>query len=97
MKLLLFTLTIFSLNFIFTNNIHAIVVIVPAILIPIVNLIVWIISVISVPIAGLLFAYSRVKKVSYKKILLILFAILFLVSLVAFVILRMANPDRPIY
>lgn len=97
MKLLLFISSFFGLSFIFASNAYAIVVIVPAILIPIVNLVVWIVGAVSVPVAGVLFAYSKVKKVSHKKILSTLFIVLFLVALITFILLRIVNPDRPIY
>ena len=76
---------------------HAIIVIVPTVLIPIVNIVVLIIGVLTAPIVGLTTLYFKMKSKSLVRGIVLGVIIVLVISLLAVFLLKIINPERPIY
>lgn len=76
---------------------HAIIVIIPTVLIPIVNIVVWIVGVITAPVVGLSALYFSFKKKSTVKGVLFGILLVLLITLTVAVVIKIMNPNRPIY
>jgi hypothetical protein len=87
----------FILFFISTKEAHAIIVIIPAILIPIVSIVVWIITAVTTPVLALSIIYFKIKKKSPFLGILFGVGLLLLLGAIITVILKLLNPERPIY
>ncbi len=92
-SILLF-LVIFALS---VNDAKAIVVLIPVILIPIVNVVVWIIGAIATPVVGLTTLYFKIKKKSPVIGILIGVVLLLLLGIIITIVFKIINPQRPIY
>lgn len=79
------------------SNAYAIIVIIPAVLIPIVNIVVWIIGAISAPIIAMSAFYFKLKNKSVLKGVVIGIALLLIISLLIILIFKLVDPQRPIY
>lgn len=97
MKLISGVLLTTILFFASTRNAHAIIVIVPTILVSIVNIVVIIIGVLATPVVGLSVFYSSLKKNSLKRGFYIGILILIIISIVIALTIKIVNPSRPIY
>lgn len=76
---------------------YAIIVVIPAILIPIVQIVVWIVTAIATPIIGLSALYFKFKNKPVFKGVLLGLVILILIALVVGLSFKFLNPQRPIY
>ena len=75
---------------------HAIVAIVPTVLIPIVNIVVLIIGALTAPIVGLTTLYFKIKERSLLKGVIIGLAILLILTIVMILVFKIINPQRPL-
>ncbi|QQG41959.1 MAG: hypothetical protein HYV90_01445 [Candidatus Woesebacteria bacterium] len=92
-SLLLF-LVIFTLS---VTDAKAIVVLIPVVLIPIVNVVVWVIGAIATPVVGLTALYFKIKKKSPVIGILLGVVLLLLLGLIITIVFKIINPERPIY
>lgn len=81
----------------FAQPAHAIIVIVPTVLIPVVNIVVIIIGVLTAPIVGLTTLYFKMKSKSLVRGVVFGVIIIVVISLLAVFLLKIINPERPIY
>lgn len=88
-----------SVTFLFlsTNYAHAIIVIIPTILIPIVSIIVWVITAITAPVIGLSALYFKLRKKSVIRGMLFGIFLVLLTAVILFIVLKLIDPNRPIY
>ena len=75
---------------------HAIIVIVPTVLIPIVNIVVLIVGAISTPVIGLIALYFKIKKKPLLKGVLFGLFVLLLITVIMIFVFKVVNPQRPI-
>lgn len=80
-----------------TKHASAIIVLVPVVLIPIVNIVVWIIGALATPVIALSTIYFKIKKKPPFVGVLIGIGLLLLVGIIVTVIFKWVNPQRPIY
>ncbi|MEK7168747.1 MAG: hypothetical protein AAB778_01930 [Patescibacteria group bacterium] len=83
--------------FLSTDNVHAIIVVIPAVLIPIVSTVVWIIGAITTPVIALSIWYFKFKKKSSVLGFLAGVMILVLLGVIITAIIKLISPQRPIY
>jgi hypothetical protein len=89
---------VFILLFVlYTKPVYAIIVIIPAALVPIVSIVVWVITAISAPIVGLSVLYSKTKKKSIWKAIFVSLVAIFIIAIMLGLILKVINPQRPVY
>lgn len=89
---------IFILVFLFsTSQVKAIVVIIPTVLVPVVHIIISFLGVIFVPIVAISTYILKLKKRSLIKGVLVGILITMVFGVLGFVLIRLLNPDRPIY
>lgn len=91
---ILLSIVIFFLS---TKSTHAIIVIVPVVLVPIVSIVVWIIGAITAPVVALSTLYFKAKKRSPIIGFLIGTVILIMLGIVITIMFKLLNPERPIY
>lgn len=91
---ILLSIVIFFLS---TKSTHAIIVIVPVVLIPIVSIVVWIIGAITAPVVALSAMYFKMKKKSPFLGVLVGVVILFVLAIIIAIVLKLINSQRPIY
>jgi hypothetical protein len=80
-----------------TKNANAIIAIIPVVLVPIVSIVVWIIGALTTPVLALTAIYFKLKKKSIYYGVLAGIVILILSAVLIIIILKLANPERPLY
>ena len=97
MNILFSVLIATSLLFVFTKEAHAIIVVVPAILIPIVSIVVWIIGALATPVVALSALFFRIKKKSLFLGILFGLGLLLIIGVIITLIFKLVDPQMPIY
>lgn len=78
------------------RSVYAIITVIPVILIPIVNILVWIIGALATPVVGLSVLFFKLKKKPWLHGLITGVVILIVIALIIALLLKYINPDRPI-
>lgn len=75
----------------------AIIVVVPIVLIPIVNIVVWIIGALTTPIIALSALFFKIKKKSPVVGVFVGIGLVLLLGILIAIFFKLVNPDRPLY
>lgn len=88
------SVVIFALS---TSSVNAIIVIIPTVLVPIVHVVVWVIGALAAPVVSLTALYFKMKNKSLLGGILFGIFLLMIIGLLAVIMFKMLDPNRPIY
>lgn len=97
MRLLIFVVTILIMFVLKTGKVEAIVVIVPTVLIPIVQILAWVIAAITTPVLTLSSLYAKNKNKSFLFGLFIGLVVILIITIIVVVSFKLIDPYRPLY